>query len=69
VWRVRVHAGSPLMAQWHGASAAQFGMPDVYDIDDVVAAFEATAFDAAAARLAIGFMPAAPPPRPRGGAT
>jgi SAM-dependent methyltransferase len=54
-----VHAGSPLMAAWHRANAEAMRLPELYDIDEVVAAFEAAGFGAAAARLAIRFVPAA----------
>jgi SAM-dependent methyltransferase len=54
-----VHADSPVMADWHRANAEHMGMPPLYDIDDVLAAFEAEGFDAAAARLAIRFVPTA----------
>lgn len=52
-----VHAGSPLMAEWHRANAAELHLPELYDVDDVVAVFEGAGFDAAAARLAIRFVP------------
>ena len=54
-----VHAESPLMAEWHRANVEQLQLPELYDIDDVVATFQAAGFDAAAARLAIGFVPTA----------
>ena len=54
-----VHAASPLMADWHRANAEELHLPELYDIDDVVAVFEAAGFHAAAARLAIGFVPTA----------
>jgi SAM-dependent methyltransferase len=54
-----VHAGSPLMAEWHAANAASLDLPPLYAIDDVVAAFEAAGFDAAASRLAMRFVPTA----------
>lgn len=52
-----VHAASPLMAEWHRANVEELHLPDLYDIDEVVAVFEAAGFDAAAARLAISFVP------------
>ena len=52
-----VHTRSPLMAEWHAANATALGLPALYDIDDVVATFRDVGFDAAAARLAIGFVP------------
>ncbi len=54
-----VHAASPLMAQWHRANVEDLHLPELYDIDEVVAVFEAAGFHAAAARLAIGFVPTA----------
>jgi SAM-dependent methyltransferase len=54
-----VHSASPLMADWHRANAEALHLPKLYDIDEVVAVFEATGFDAAAARLAIHFVPTA----------
>lgn len=52
-----VHTASPLMAEWHRANAEELHLPELYDIDEVVAVFEGTGFDAAAARLAIRFVP------------
>jgi SAM-dependent methyltransferase len=54
-----VHAASPLMAEWHRANVDALQLPELYDIDEVVAIFQAAGFDAAAARLAIGFVPTA----------
>ncbi len=54
-----VHAASPLMAEWHRANAEELHLPELHDIDEVVAVFEAAGFHAAAARLAIGFVPTA----------
>jgi SAM-dependent methyltransferase len=54
-----VHAASPLMAAWHRANAKELRLPDLYDIDDVVATFQAAGFEVAAARLAIDFVPTA----------
>jgi SAM-dependent methyltransferase len=52
-----VHTASPLMAEWHAANAQELHLPPLYDIDDVVAVFRTTGFDAAASRLAIRFVP------------
>jgi SAM-dependent methyltransferase len=52
-----VHAGSPLMADWHRAAADELSLPALHTIDDVVAVFGRAGFDAAASRLAIGFVP------------
>ncbi len=54
-----VHASSPLMAEWHRANLEELHLPELYDIDEVIAVFEAAAFHAAAARLAIRFVPTA----------
>jgi SAM-dependent methyltransferase len=54
-----VHAASPLMAEWHRANAKELQLPELYDVDEVVGIFEAAGFEAAAARLAIGFVPTA----------
>lgn len=54
-----VHAASPLMAEWHRTNATELGLPELYDVDQVIAVFEAVGFDAAAARLRVGFVPAA----------
>ena len=52
-----VHAGSPLMAAWHRSAAEDIGLPRLYDLDDVVAAFEGAGFDVSVARLRVGFVP------------
>jgi len=56
---IGVHRGSPLMAAWHAEVAGELRLPDLYDIDDVVATFRSAGFEASAARLAMGFVPAA----------
>ena len=53
-----VHRGSRLMAAWHAEVAEELRLPALYDIDDVVATFRGAGFDAYAARLAMGFVPA-----------
>jgi SAM-dependent methyltransferase len=52
-----VHTASPLMVDWHRANVGEVQMPDLYDIDEVVAVFAAAGFDVAAARLAMRFVP------------
>jgi SAM-dependent methyltransferase len=52
-----VHAASPLMAEWHAANAEELDLPSLYEIDDVLAAFGAAGFEAAAGRLAMRFVP------------
>jgi len=54
-----VHDGSPLMAEWHRAHAAELELPGLHRIDDVVEVFQAVGFGAAVSRLRIGFIPAA----------
>jgi SAM-dependent methyltransferase len=54
-----VHAGSPLMEEWHRANAAELELPQLYEIDDLIAVFRGAGFDAAASRLAMRFVPAA----------
>src|SRR5262249_20535647 len=39
-----VHAASPLMAEWHRAHIEDLDLPELYDIDEVVTAFEAAGF-------------------------
>jgi hypothetical protein len=52
-----VHTGSELMVEWHAANREELRLPPLYDIDDVVATFRRTGFDASVARLAIRFVP------------
>lgn len=54
-----VHAASPLMAEWHRGNVEELHLPELYDIDEVVAVFKEAGFDAAASRLAIRFVPTA----------
>jgi hypothetical protein len=54
-----VHAASPLMADWHRANVDELRMPALHDIDEVVAVFARAGFQAAAARLAMRFVPVA----------
>jgi SAM-dependent methyltransferase len=56
---IGVHTGSPLMVKWHAENAEEFDIPALNDIDDVITMFEAAGFEAAAARLAVRFVPAA----------
>jgi SAM-dependent methyltransferase len=56
---IGVHTGSPVMVQWHRDNAEALDLPALNDIDDVVSVFEAVGFEAAAARLAVRFVPAA----------
>jgi SAM-dependent methyltransferase len=52
-----VHAGSPVMEEWHRANAEELQLPRLYDLDEVVSDFHAVGFDAAVARLAVRFIP------------
>ena len=54
-----VHSGSPLMADWHRASAAALGLPPLRAVDDVLDCFTAAGFGTAVGRLALGFVPRA----------
>jgi SAM-dependent methyltransferase len=56
---IGVHAGSPLMAEWHRGNVDEFRLPGLYEIDDVVAVFQAVGFETAVGRLAFDFIPAA----------
>jgi SAM-dependent methyltransferase len=56
---IGVHAASPMMAEWHHGNAQELRLPELYDIDEVIAVFEGAGFDGAAARLAVRFVPAA----------
>ena len=56
---IGVHAGSPVMVRWHRENAEALNLPPLNDIDDVIAVFEGAGFEAAAARLAVRFVPAA----------
>ena len=52
-----VHAGSPMMVEWHTANRETLRLPPLYDIDEVVATFRRAGFDASVARLAFHFIP------------
>jgi SAM-dependent methyltransferase len=52
-----VHGGSPLMAQWHAASAAELGLPRLYELDEVAGVFEGAGFSVSVANLKLGFVP------------
>jgi SAM-dependent methyltransferase len=53
-----VHAGSPLMPEWHAANATALRLPELYDVDAVAAVFHEAGFEVATARLAVRFIPA-----------
>jgi SAM-dependent methyltransferase len=54
---IGVHAGSPGVAEWHAENAQSLNLPRLYALDDVIAPFTGAGFEAAAARLKIGFVP------------
>jgi len=53
-----MHAGSPVVVDWHQTHAEELALPAIYDIDDVVDTFVSAGYDVAASRLQIGFIPA-----------
>jgi SAM-dependent methyltransferase len=52
-----VHAGSRLMSAWHSSVAGELGLPRLYDVDDVVEAFDGAGFDVSVASLQVRFIP------------
>lgn len=54
---IGVHAGSPLMVEWHRAHSAELALPPLHDVDGVAASFAAVGFEVAASRLNVGFVP------------
>lgn len=56
---IGVHTGSPVMVKWHAENVDALDLPPLNDIEDVIAVFERAGFEAAAARLAVRFVPAA----------
>jgi SAM-dependent methyltransferase len=54
---IGVHTGSPLMVEWHAANREELQLPQLYDVDDVIATFQRAGFDASVARLALRFVP------------
>jgi SAM-dependent methyltransferase len=52
-----VHGGSPLMAAWHAANAAELGLPRLYDLEEVAGVFEDAGFSVSVANLKLGFVP------------
>ncbi|MGH9301948.1 MAG: class I SAM-dependent methyltransferase [Acidimicrobiales bacterium] len=53
-----VHDASPLMVEWHRQQVDELDLPPLYSIDEVVDVFQAVGFQAAVARLKMGFIPA-----------
>jgi SAM-dependent methyltransferase len=52
-----VHGGSPLMAAWHAANAAELGLPRLYELDEVAGVFQGAGFSVSVANLKLGFVP------------
>lgn len=52
-----VHAGSPLMAEWHRENASELGLPALRDLDDMIAVFKSQGFEVSVARLSMRFVP------------
>lgn len=52
-----VHAAAPQMAAWHAQNAVRLELPPLYTLDEVIGAFTAAGFEAAIARLKVGFVP------------
>jgi SAM-dependent methyltransferase len=55
---LRYEAADTVPAEWHAANAEQLELPPLYEIDDVIAAFQSAGFEAAASRLAMRVVPA-----------
>jgi SAM-dependent methyltransferase len=51
-----VHAAAPTMAEWHARNAERLRLPRLYTLDEVIEVFTAVGFEAAAARLKMGFV-------------
>jgi SAM-dependent methyltransferase len=56
---IGVHSGSPMMVKWHRENVEALNLPALNDIEDIITVFEGAGFEAAAARLAVRFVPAA----------
>jgi SAM-dependent methyltransferase len=52
-----VHAGSPMMSAWHASAAEELALPKLYDLDEVVDAFDGAGFEVSVARLQLRFVP------------
>jgi SAM-dependent methyltransferase len=53
-----VHAGSPLMVEWHAANREALGMPPMRSVEEIVGVFQGAGFEVSLARLAFHFIPA-----------
>jgi SAM-dependent methyltransferase len=56
---IGVHAGSPLMQEFHRESGEELNLPPLADIDDVCATFAAAGFAVSVGRLPMRFVPVA----------
>jgi SAM-dependent methyltransferase len=54
---IGVHAGSRLMSAWHDSVASELGLPRLYDLDEVVEAFDGAGFEVSVAGLKVRFVP------------
>jgi len=54
---IGVHAHSPGIPDWHAENAERLELPMLYSLDEVIQAVTGVGFEAAAARLKIGFVP------------
>jgi SAM-dependent methyltransferase len=52
-----VHAGSRLMSAWHSSAVSELALPRLYDLDEVVEAFDGAGFAVSVARLQMRFVP------------
>jgi len=52
-----VHSGSHMMSAWHRSVADDLELPKLYDLEEVVGAFDAAGFEVSVARLQMGFVP------------
>jgi SAM-dependent methyltransferase len=52
-----VHAGSRMMSSWHSSAASELALPRLYDLDEVVDAFDGAGFEVSVARLQMRFVP------------
>ena len=46
-----------MMSAWHGSVASDLALPRLYDLDEVVEAFDGAGFEVSVARLEVGFVP------------
>ena len=45
------------MSAWHDSVASELGLPRLYDLDEVVEAFDGAGFEVSVARLKVRFVP------------